>query len=54
MKKFEQLQGWEDSDFEDYPKSKPLVKERVIAAALVCIVVVLSVVGVVVWVNGRV
>lgn len=54
MKKFEQLRGWEDSDFEDFPKSKPLVKARVIVAAVVLVMFVLSVVGVVVWLNGRV
>ena len=38
---------FEDSDCEDYPKSKPVVAWRVIMAALVSILVTLFVAGVV-------
>lgn len=51
-----QFKVYDDTDLDDeiWPKSRPLVKARVIFAALVCVFFVLSVVGVVVWLNGRV
>lgn len=55
MKQFERFRVYDDDDLTDeiWPKSKPIVSKRMLAATFVCIIFVLGIIGGVLWLMGK-